>query len=81
MSRKGDTLQGNLPAEKLDSKCKCSVSGGHHEVAVTTVTLMVLLLSLWETWLLGDTGLVFTTHFPSGLSRRLSGEPKGDEEH
>lgn len=31
MSRKGDTLQSNLPAEKLHNKCKCSVSGGHHD--------------------------------------------------
>lgn len=46
------------------------------------VTLMILLsLSLWESWLLVDAGLVFTTHFHSGLNRRLSGEAKGDEEH
>lgn len=84
MSRKGDTLQSNLPAEKLHNKYKCSVSGGHHdkEVTGTMVTLMILLsLSLWEAWLLEDAGLVFTTHFHSGLNRRLSGEAKGDEEH
>lgn len=52
------------------------------EGTVTTVMPTILLsLSLWETWLLEDAGLVFTTHFHSGLNRRLSGEPKGDEEH